>query len=450
MIPPDELAAIRYGMGLPATGPSDPAGLVAALTGPDTMLATYPGPTGAEAVVFKARFVKINTDARKINDAASIKARQDIRHERRAEQFASARRTLARAVDAPVGFRERLARFWTDHFTVVAKSGYGAMLPSAFVDEAIRPHLTARFADMLRASTLHPAMLDYLDQAQSVGPNSRLGRKRARGLNENLAREVIELHTLGVAATYAQTDVRQMAELLTGLSLSDDGFVFRRDQAEPGSETVLGVTYDGVGLDPVNAVLEDIGTRPDTGQHIARKLAVHFVSDSPDDGMVLGMAQAFGDTGGDLPSVYRAMLDHPAAWGPALAKARQPFDLIVAGFRALGLDGARVSDIRDRVFRRTVMDPMAAMGQPWQAPRGPDGWPEAPEAWITPQLLAARVTWGMEAPALLIRDLPEPASVVVRALGSAPDERVVWAAARAETRAEGLGVIFASPMFNRR
>ena len=450
MIPPAELAAIRFGTGLPVTGPSDAASLLAGLSGPDPMLAAWPGPSGDEATAFRVRFDEVNARARKESAGAATEARKEIRRERRVEQFASARRTLARAIDAPSGFRERLARFWVDHFTVVAKSGYGALYPAAFADEAIRPHTGGRFADMLRAATLHPAMLDYLDQAQSVGPNSKNGRRRARGLNENLAREVIELHTLGVGAAYRQADVTQMAELLTGLSLSKSGFVFRPELAEPGAETVLGVTYAGSGLEPVLAVLDDIATRPETAAHIARKLAVHFVSDTPDDGMVQAMTRAFADTGGDLPAVYAAMLDHPAAWVPALAKARQPFDFIVAALRALDIDGTRVSAIGDGNFRKTVYDALAAMGQPWQSPRGPDGWPEAAEAWITPQLLAARVTWAMEGPERLLRDLPEPSSVVARALGSAPDERVVWAAARAETRAEGLGVIFASPMFNRR
>lgn len=241
-----------------------------------------------------------------------------------------------------------------------------------------------------------------------------------------------------------------MAELLTGLSLSKTGFVFRPELAEPGAETVLGVTYAGEGVEPILAMLDDIATRPETAAHIARKLAVHFVSDTPDPGMIQAMTSTFADTGGDLAAVYRTMLDHPAAWDPGLAKARQPFDFIVAALRALDIDGTAVSGISDGNFRRAVYDPMASMGQPWQSPRGPDGWPEAAEAWITPQLLAARVTWAMEGPERLLRDLPEPALVVARALGSAPDERVAWAAARAETRAEGLGVIFASPMFNRR
>ena len=450
MIPLTELAAIRFGTGLPASGASDAASLLAGLAGPDPMLAAFPGPLGAEATAFRQRGTEAAQRSRKENTEAANQADQAMRRERRMKQLVAPRLAIARALDAPSGFRERLVQFWADHFTVVAKGGFAVLLPGAFADEAVRPHIGSRFAEMLRASTLHPAMLEYLDQAQSVGPNSRTGRRRDRGLNENLAREVIELHTLGVGASYAQADVTQMAELLTGLSLSKQGFLFRPEMAEPGTETVLGVTYAGDGMEPILAVLDDIATRPDTAAHIARKLAVHFVSDTPDPGLLDTMTRAFTDTDGDLTTVYGAMLDHPAAWTPDLAKARQPFDFIVAALRALGIDGTRVNAIGDGPFRKKIFNALAAMGQPWQSPRGPDGWPEAAEAWITPQLLAARVTWAMEAPAQLIRDLPEPVSIIARALGSAPDERVAWAAARAETRAEGVGVIFASPMFNRR
>jgi uncharacterized protein (DUF1800 family) len=450
MIPPAELAAIRFGTGLPMAVDPDPAALVAGLGGPDPMLATYPGPSGAEAAEFNRRGMEGAARARKENTKDAIAADQEMRSARRAAMLVPLRLAVARALDAPSGFRERLVQFWADHFTVVGKSNYGVLLPGAFADEAIRPHVAGRFADMLRAATLHPAMLLYLDQAQSVGPNSPSGKRRKRGLNENLAREVIELHTLGVGAAYSQADVTQMAELLTGLTLSKEGLVFRPGQAEPGAETVLGTTYAGSGMEPILAVLDDIATRPDTAAHIARKLAVHFVSDTPDAGLVAAMTRAFAETGGDLSAVYRAMLDHPAAWVPDLAKARRPFDFIVAALRVLGIDGATLTAMPDNRFRRRIFNALASMGQPWQSPRGPDGWPEAAEAWITPQLLAARVTWAMEEPRHLVRDLPEPASVAVRALGAEPDGRVAWAAARAETRAEGVGVVFASPMFNRR
>jgi uncharacterized protein (DUF1800 family) len=448
MIPPSDLAAIRFGLGLPGPGDPDPAVLLAGLAGPDPMLAAYPGIALAEAMAQARATLDVARRARK--DKSVLAEKNEQRAAAAARQQQAQRVAFARALDAPSGFRERLVLFWADHFTVRAKGGPDRLFPAAFVDEAIRPHVAGRFTDILRAATLHPAMLSYLDQTTSTGPNSRMGKKRDRGLNENLARELLELHTLGVGSAYSQADVTQMAELLTGLTVAEEGFVFRPQMAEPGAETVLGVTYEGRDIEPVLAALTDLAARPETAAHIARKLAVHFVADDPDPALVAAMTRAFADSGGDLAAVYGAMLAHPAAWTGALAKVRQPFEFVLATLRALGFDGARVTQMGDGPFRKLLVAPLALMGQPWQQPRGPDGWPEAPEAWITPQLLAQRVTWAMAAPARLMRDLPEPASVLPRALGAGADERVAWAALRAETRAEGLGVIFASPMFNRR
>ncbi|MBL4915833.1 DUF1800 domain-containing protein [Tabrizicola sp. DMG-N-6] len=363
----------------------------------------------------------------------------------------AARATIARALDAPCGFRERLVAFWSDHFTVKARNPPEAVLPEAMVTDAIRPHLSGKFADLLIAATLHPAMLVYLDQVASIGPGSPFGRRRKRGLNENLAREVVELHTMGVGAGYGQDDVRQMAELLTGLdATAAEGFVFRPNRAEPGPETVLGRRYDGEGLEPVHAVLRDLAARPETADHLSRKLAVHFVADEPDPALVAAMVQAWRDSDGTLRAVYGAMLHHPAAWGAEMRKARQPFDFIIAACRALGLDGLRLASLPDRPVQRQLIAPMALMGQRWRGPGGPDGWAEDARAWITPQGMAARIGWAMESPQRLIRDLPDPRDLAQRSLGADAGEALLWAVARAETRREGVGLLFSSPAFNRR
>jgi uncharacterized protein (DUF1800 family) len=304
---------------------------------------------------------------------------------------------------------------------------------------------------MLVAATLHPAMLAYLDQTASVGPGSAFGVRRGRGVNENLAREVMELHSLGVGAVYDQGDVRQMALLLTGLDANAaDGFVFRPDRAEPGAEVVLGRAYGGAGVAPIEAALRDIALRDDTAKHIARKLAVHFVSDAPDAGLVAALTAAYLDTGGDLLAVYAALLAHPAAWEPRLMKARQPVDFILAALRALGMTGADMRRMAQGPAARLLTRPMALMGQDWQTPPGPDGWAEAAEAWITPQGMAARITWAMEVPGRLVVPMPDPVDFMRRCLGGAVDERLEWAAARAETTREGVGLVLSSPAFNRR
>jgi uncharacterized protein (DUF1800 family) len=452
MLPPATLGPIRFGLGLPDAGTAgDPAAMLAALAGPDAMRARHPGP-GTDAALPAVLAAEAARAARRRagEDAAAQAALAAARRRVRDLVEAGMLAALARAADAADAFRERLLRFWTDHFTVRARSGLAGPLVFAFAEDAIRPHLAGRFADMLQAAILHPAMLLYLDQTASVGPGSRAGLRRGRGLNENLARELIELHTLGAGAAYGQTDVRELAELLTGLDIGPAGTRFRPERAEPGAETVLGRRYAGEGLAPVRAALADLAARPETAAHLARKLAVHFVADDPDPGLVAALAAAWRDGGGALRPVYAALLGHPAAWAPPLAKARQPWDFVVAALRGLGLDGAALRRMGAANLRRRLIEPMAGMGQPWAAPPGPDGWPEPAAAWITPQGLAARVEWAMTVPARLVPDLPEPADFARRALGDLADPTLLRAAARAETRREGLGLVLASPAFNRR
>ncbi|MFN3825041.1 MAG: DUF1800 family protein [Pseudorhodobacter sp.] len=445
------IAATRFGYGLPLPDAalSDPDAMLAALDGPDEMARIWPVP-GLEAVL------PILREAGEGRREARMDGGSNARYEAAAAASAqmardAARAVLARALDAPCGFRERLVAFWSDHFTVKARNRPEVVLPEAMVTDAIRPHLAGNFADLLIAAVLHPAMLVYLDQVASVGPGSVFGRRRGRGLNENLAREVIELHSLGVGAGYSQQDVRQMAKLLTGLdATAEEGLVFRANRAEPGAETVLGRVYGGEGLVPIHAVLRDLALRPETAAHLSRKIAVHFLADDPDPGIVAAMTAEWLASGGNLRAVYGAMLHHPAAWAPGFRKARQPFDFIVAACRALGLDGWRLASFEDGVIRRQLIAPMALMGQRWRNPAGPDGWAEAAEAWITPQGMAARIGWAMRSPARLVPDLPDPRDLALRALGPEADAAILWAVARAETRAEGVGILLSSPAFNRR
>lgn len=443
--------AFRFGYGLPAPegAANDPAGMMALLAGPDAMATRHKGVGFATALPLltdldETRRAQRKDPVQKPAYKAAIEASDNA-------AIAGAQAWFARELDNPDGFRERLVRFWADHFSTTAKNRQELLLPGTLIEDAIRPHVTGRFADMLQAATLHPAMLIYLDQVLSVGPGSKTGQKRGRGLNENLARELIELHTLGVNAGYSQDDVRQMAELLTGLSVDwPRGFVFEPRWAEPGSETVLGITYDGIGVDPILAALNDLAMRPETAGHIARKLVVHFVSDVPDDALVAHVRAAYLKTGGDLMAVYSALLDHPGAWVKEAAKARQPFEFIVGSLRALGITGDALMQGGERPFRRFIIRSMQVMGQPLQGPPGPDGWPEDTAAWINPAGLAARINWAMAVPAQFLDDLPDPKTLAERALGSRASERLLWAADRAESVREGVGLVLASAEFNRR
>ena len=446
-----ELAASRFGLGLPlAPGtPVTPAAMLERLAGPDEMAKVWPIAGMAELAPLYRHYDELKKAARK--DPAQLPAVEAEEANQSDRTQAAARASLARVLDSRDPLRERLAAFWFDHFTVVAASPRDGFRTAAMVEDAIRPHLAGDFTTMLTEVALHPAMLIYLDQAQSIGPGSEQGIRQSQGLNENFAREVMELHTLGVGAQYDQDDVRQLAKALTGLTYDNRrGARYDRRRAEPGAEEVLGVTYKGETPDTVRRVLADLAARPETAAHLSRKLAVHFVSDTPDPALVAAIEAAWSRGGGALMPVYEALLTHPAAADSTLAKARQPWDFMVASLRALGVTGADVMGWSEEQARKIVWTPLAKMGQPWRRPVGPDGWREEFAAWINPQGLAARIEWAMNQPEVLVRPLPDPTALAHAALGGLASEAVLWAAARAEKRSDGVGIVLASAEFNRR
>lgn len=444
------LAAVRFGIGLPlaAAAPTTPEEMLSSLSRPDHMAIRHPI-VSFNDIQPLAFFLRRNAAASRTDPV--VKTEFDIRAKAMQELGRTAlRANLARLLDSSDDFRERLFAFWADHFTVAA-GRETAPLPYAFAEDALRPNLAGRFETMLTAATLHPGMLEYLDQVRSIGPNSRQAGRKGGGLNENLARELLELHTLGVGADYTQTDVREMAKLLTGLTYDmRRGYVFDKKRAEPGEKTVLGKTYGDEGEATVRTALADLARHPATARHICRKLAVHFLSDTPDARVVDAMAGAWAQTGGDLLAVYRTLLTHPAAWAAELNKVRQPWDFIVASLRALGITGADVTGWDDKFLETAILKPLRQMGQMWKTPRGPDGWAEEAEAWITPQGMAERIDWAMTRPSHLVKPLPEPVDLAKRALGDLASPVLLWAAERAENRAEAVGIVLSSPEFNRR
>jgi uncharacterized protein (DUF1800 family) len=452
------LAAIRFGTGLsPAEPPpASAAEMLALFAGPDVAAARWPVPAYEDARPTRGEFRDARSarrNARGTPRAAEAEAAyQKIKRSIDEARLRALSQVAARQIGTADGLRERLVLFWADHFTVRARNAAGEHLVTPFVESAIRPHVAGRFADMLRAVTLHPEMVIYLDQWLSMGPNSPAAVRLDGGLNENLARELLELHTLGVDGPYDQTDVRELAELLTGIVwTSDRGVSFRADRAEPGPETLLGTAYpDRRGFRAIKAALDDLARHPATAAHLARKLAVHFVSDDPDPDLVAAMTGTFLATGGDLLAVTGALLAHPAAWDPRLVKAKPPFGFVTSALRALGVPGDVVAAQDGRSLRRLLGNPLALMGQPWEDPVGPDGWPEAAEAWISPQGLAARIGWAMRMPKLLADPLPDPRAFVATALGPFAGEATTLAAGAAESRAEGVGLVLASADFNRR
>lgn len=452
-----ETAAIRFGTGLSpnVAPPASVDEMLSRLAGPDTMATRFPigGFDQVEARIEKVR--ELNRE-RRADPSKGTEIKQQIRKLRknaRVMQLKGLQANIARGLYTEDGLRERLTRFWADHFTVKGKTSMWRAGVAPYVEEAIRPHITGRFSELLKAALFHPMMLMFLDQVNSVGPKSvAAALKPERGINENLAREVLELHTLGVDGAYSQTDVHELAKLFAGMTYRrKSGFTYAPRMAEPGPETVLGKSYGGYIQDlfHVTDFLDDLAVHPDTARHLANKLVVHFVSDTPDAAHVTHVAAAFQNSGGDLLATYRAMLMHDAAWVMPSTKVKQPIDFVISSLRVLGINEPKFTELKWKKIRTLIIAPMGLMGQPWENPTGPDGWAESAEHWITPQGLAARIGWAMTVPALLQPKLPDPVVLADTALGSRMSLVLFEACEESAKAVDGVGLVFASPEFQR-
>jgi uncharacterized protein (DUF1800 family) len=353
------------------------------------------------------------------------------------------RARLDAALDAEFGFVERLVWFWSNHFCVS-----GDTVPNmlgGYEREAIRPHVLGRFVDMLLAAEGHPAMLIYLSNAASIGPNSVAGINRTRGLNENLAREILELHTLGVRTGYSQDDVIRFANVITGWtvkSVADDPehgaeFIFNPRMHEPGPQQVLGKIYRDAGVEQGREVLIDLARHPATATHVATKLARHFVADVPPPALVERLAQTFRDTDGDLKELAKALIAAPDAWSAPRDKLKRPSEWIVSILRATGLRGNA-----ERFPRGQTL-----MGEPMWRPPAPQGFAEDEASWIDGMGLRLDVANNI---AERIADKFEPDAVLATALGPLASRETRQAIARAESRPQALALLFMSPEFQRR
>ena len=350
---------------------------------------------------------------------------------------------------APVGFAERWVAFWSNHFCVALRRGPVMQATAgAFEREAIRAHAFGRFEEMLVAVETHPAMLHYLDQRQSIGPNSAAGRRRSKGLNENLAREILELHTLGVGGGYSQADVTAFARVLTGWSISGmeellDGygcFVFAPNRHEPGAQTILGKRYPDAGKEQGIAVLRDLAAHPSTATFLATKLARHFVADQPPADLVARLARRYRESRGDLADLARALLTDDAAWSAPATKLRTPYEFLLAAMRATG-------HVPDRV--PPLVQALNLMGQPLWNPPGPNGHPDDVASLAAPKAIKTRLDLAQQwaRPVAAKRD---PRELAVALYGEGLSNETRTAIARAETRPQGLAILMMSPEFQRR
>ena len=359
--------------------------------------------------------------------------------------------TMARtqaAIEAKTGFAERLVWFWSNHFCIsLKKGGVTSACAGPYEREAIRPHIFGRFEDMLLAVEQHPAMLNYLDNRQSIGPNSRAGVRRDKGLNENLARENLELHTLGVDGGYSQGDVTTLAKIITGWTIigrnDDDGelgqFVFNPNRHEPGEQVLLGRRFAAGGVEQGEAALRFIATHPATARHIAVKLARHFVADEPPAALVAKLATVFSQTKGDLAKVSLALIEAPESWQPDLQKMRSPQEFVVASLRATLLP-----------FNiGQVNGPLRAMGQAYWFVDGPNGYPDRVADWASPEGMTTRLDFA-QALAKRILAQVNPLDLAGDLIGESLSKDTQQAIQRAESKPQGLALLFMSPEFQRR
>jgi uncharacterized protein (DUF1800 family) len=319
----------------------------------------------------------------------------------------------------------------------------------AFENEAIRANLDGSFADLLIAVEQHPAMLIYLDNAASVGPFSVMGQRRDRGLNENLAREILELHTLGVDGGYSQEDVTALARMITGWSVAQDpsgnegptgSFIFRPRVHEPGTQYLLGRAYRQQGLAQGESALQDLAVHPATARHIARKLVRHFVADDPPAAAVEAIEQIFMETKGHLPSVHAALIDLEAAWQPGLRKFKTPEEFLVSVARANA--GAMTADNYRLV--QFLTSAQEIFGQvPFTAP-SPAGWSDDADSWANPDALLKRIEWIN----MLAQNLPVMVDPLQWYSNILPLEESVWREiSRAESSAQAMVLVMAGPQF---
>jgi uncharacterized protein (DUF1800 family) len=369
------------------------------------------------------------------------------------EQVAARYRVAVRTEEP---FRERLVHFWANHFAVSADKAQVLGLAAALEYEAIRPHLGGRFVDLLLAVEAHPAMILYLDNQASIGPNSKLAQRAARAkrerkldINENLAREILELHTLGVNGGYTQTDVTTLAHALTGWSVGNQRsqksdavgrFEFREMAHEPGAKTIRGKRYGEDGVAQPRAVLQDLANHPSTAKHVATKLVRHFIADEPPPASVERLAKVFRDTKGDLPSLHRALVESPEAWQAPVSKFKTPHDFVVSTFRMLDFVPQQPQQI---------LAPFQLLGQRPYTPGSPAGWPDTASQWDGPDALLKRIEWA-SAIGNRMGSKVEPLVAGEQALGTALSERTRTAIARAESGAQALTLLLASPEFQRR
>lgn len=476
------ISAIRFGYGLGprTTASAGPDDLIAELRQAAEAPHLFP-PEGIDGrrdalVEFQSRQKSARSERRAAganrteDDAVKVLRREVQKRFRRDSVL-----RVAQAVLSPYAFHERLASFWINHFTVSAsKSPAMRLLVPLYEAEAIRPNLAGSFRDLLVAASLHPAMVTFLDQAKSVGPHSRRGKRQGgEAANENFAREVMELHTLGVGSGYSQVDVQSLALMLTGVTLDPETSetVFNPRVAEPGSFSILGQRFGREGgLADARRILSVLAEDPRTARHVSLRLARHFIGDQPPADLIGQMTARWVETDGDLSSVYAAMLAHPAAWAAPADKTKMPLDYVVSSLKAFGFDRAQLLKADDaddpddesammadsgarakaaRSLGQLSVVTLDALGQPlWRASNAA-GFDDGSDHWGGSGQLAQRIAFSRRLIARGGRSF-DPRDFLQATLGEVARADTITVVSQAPNREAGLLATLVSPEFNRR
>lgn len=450
------IAATRFGLGALPGRPETKDGLMRQLEGSATS-AALAGLGTTDALIGNIYAIK---------DAAGEKEKQAARHVLRRVYVTEMQARMTHGIVTDTPLLERMLLFWSNHFSISRDKARLVGIVGAYEREAIRPYVTGRFVDMLVAVTRHPGMLLYLDNQQSIGPNSkqalsaverpRNAKPKSIGLNENLAREILELHTLGVDGGYSQADVTSFAKVITGWTVTPPnaqtrGFVFQPKQHEPGAQTVLGVQYAQPGEEQGLAVLDALAKHPSTARHIARKLARHFIADQPSQASVDALAQSFLQSGGDLKTVYRTLIGLPEAWQMQRPKIRGSYELILASLRATGMPKEHApGQKKDGSVRQPwLLQSFEFLGQAPFSAGSPAGFSDLMADVAGPEAMLRRAEWAQTAARVLPvpQDVKAVAEAVIGPVMSATTRQAIASAADARTQ---LALLIASPEFQRR